>query len=627
MADVTTNLLTAQQCAINDDDEAAPLLVKKTSSTWWSRCVLRYRTTRKCVSSNSALLILFWSFVLGLWNGVALNPDLYLRNFTFIYTLAGYCFVALVYCFFPLAGFLADVKYGRYEVVVTSLCTFLISVPPFMIFGAILSGSAVGFTAGNDGACNVTCIAVLTMISIVFLLIFAASYVGLVGFTANVVQFGMDQLHDCPGEDRTLFIHWYVWVYFVTTVVGQLAWNLAKQLPYNSENLIVYTGSHVSRWYNFVGYVLLGLIPILVIISLIVTLCLAKRRRNWFLIEPGTVNPYRLVYVVSKFARQHETPLQRSAFTYCEDEIPTGLDIGKGKYGGPFSTEQVEDVKVFYGILKVLFSFGAVFFLDFAGNSVLPFYALHITAYYTFPDIDFSVTAKTLPGHILLNCGLLSPLLITICLPLYLCLLRPFISRYVPGILKRMGLGMILALLSLVAAFSMDIVAHRETDGGHLDNSTLELCMFHKLGYSRHSSLPQQSAFLLIVPLVLTSLSHMLIYTAVFEFICAQSPHSMKGLLIGLLYAIKGLYQLLATLLVVPFAAGYADNPSHLSCGFYYYLVNFVIGLIAVLAYTWVAKKYKYRERDEICEVHRYAEEYYSSSQREPYCDSARVIL
>ena len=47
MADEVTNLLTKEHCAINSDDEVAPLLVKKTSSTWWSRCVLRYKTTRK----------------------------------------------------------------------------------------------------------------------------------------------------------------------------------------------------------------------------------------------------------------------------------------------------------------------------------------------------------------------------------------------------------------------------------------------------------------------------------------------------------------------------------------------------------------------------------------------------
>ena len=43
--------------------------------------------------------------------------------------------------------------------------------------------------------------------------------VGLIGFTANVVQYGMDQLHDSPGEDRTLFIHWYVWTYHAALLI------------------------------------------------------------------------------------------------------------------------------------------------------------------------------------------------------------------------------------------------------------------------------------------------------------------------------------------------------------------------------------------------------------------------
>ena len=125
MEDTTQSPISKDLTQVIEDsnDEATPLLVK---ATWWSRCVLRYKTTRKCVSSKSALLILFWSFVLGLWNGVVLHPNLYL---TLIYMLAGYGFVALVFCFFPLAGFLADVKYGRYKMIVRSLCILFITVP------------------------------------------------------------------------------------------------------------------------------------------------------------------------------------------------------------------------------------------------------------------------------------------------------------------------------------------------------------------------------------------------------------------------------------------------------------------------------------------------------------------
>lgn len=174
----------------------------------------------------------------------------------------------------------------------------------------------------------------------------------------------MDQLHDFPGEDRSIFIHWYVWCYNLSIFFGQLAWNLAYQVPYNLMQ---------NNYSSYAGYCFLGLIPLIVAIGLPATLCLAKHRKKWFLIEPGKLlNPYRLVYRVTRFARQHKTPVNRSAFTYCEDEVPKGLDLAKEKYGGWFTTEEVEDVKVFYGILKVLFSFGAVFILDFTAKSMLP---------------------------------------------------------------------------------------------------------------------------------------------------------------------------------------------------------------------------------------------------------------
>ena len=159
----------------------------------------------------------------------------------------------------------------------------------------------------------------------------------------------MDQLHDSPGEDGTLFIHWYVWTYYGSILVGQLSSN-----------------SDFSTESVFWGLILLTLLTVLPI-----TLCLVQRRRRWFLIEPGQ---YTILTNWFKFARQQKIPVHRSAFTYCEHEVPMGLDLSKEKYRGPFTTEQVEDVKAFYGILKVLFSFGVVFFLGFAADSTLQYF-------------------------------------------------------------------------------------------------------------------------------------------------------------------------------------------------------------------------------------------------------------
>ena len=73
------------------------------------------------------------------------------------------------------------------------------------------------------------------------------------------------------------------------------------------------------------------------------------------------VNPFKLIHRVLKYAVKHKHPEGRSAFTYCEDELPSRLDFGKSKYGGPFTTEQAEDVKTFFRGLGLVIIVSAVF--------------------------------------------------------------------------------------------------------------------------------------------------------------------------------------------------------------------------------------------------------------------------
>ena len=569
MQDITT----ASRIHVDNHDEDIPLLPERTRS-WLA---MRYGNTRKCVSSKAALLILLWSFVVGLLSGLLINLELYSFGLSIHLKILLYGGAVIITCFFPLAGILADIKYGRYKTVVTSLYIVLISLLPAVAISVIV---ALGLLFHWP-------LALIVVFGVLGGIVVIMPLVGLIGFTANVVQFGMDQLHDSPGEDSTLFIHWYVWTYYASFFSVQLAWNLGYK--------------NGANYYNITSHVLLALIPVVVVMVLAITLCLVRRRRRWFLIEPGGLNPYKLVYRVTKFARQHKIPVQRSAFTYCEDELPSGLDLGKEKYGGCFTTEQVEDVKSFYGILKVLFSFGIVFFLNFTADSVTSFLVHHISS-------KTWALYKDRLSYVLVINSLFYPLLIVVCIPLYLCFLRPFFSQYVPGMLKRMGLGMLSVLLSLMISFSMDTAKHFRDD----DNSTM--CMFK--GTIHHTSTLNINPALILIQLTLSALSHMLIYTAVFEFICSQSPHSMKGLLIGLLYAIRGLYLLLAIFLFLLFRYVYLiSTVHHISCGFYYYLTNIVIGVVALLVYMCVAKRYRHRVRDELCNVHQYAENYYSNQQ------------
>ena len=133
---------------------------------------------------------------------------------------------------------------------------------------------------------------------------------GFAAFAANVIQFGIDQLQDLPAKSSFLFIHWFL--------------------------LTVYTGN-----------------GIVFILGMPLSLC--SSRSKWFTTDIAIGNPYREVIRVVAFARRHKIPIRRSAFTYWEDDIPTGLDLGKSKYGGPFTTNQMENVKAFFGI-SYLFS-------------------------------------------------------------------------------------------------------------------------------------------------------------------------------------------------------------------------------------------------------------------------------
>ena len=38
---------------------------------------------------------------------------------------------------------------------------------------------------------------------------------GFVAFSANVIQFGLGQLHDASTDDSVLYIHWYVWTSYL----------------------------------------------------------------------------------------------------------------------------------------------------------------------------------------------------------------------------------------------------------------------------------------------------------------------------------------------------------------------------------------------------------------------------
>ena len=150
-------------------------------------------------------------------------------------------------------------------------------------------------------------------------------------FEANAIQFGVDQLHFTPSDELSRFVHWYYWstcAFQEILVLGLMHWRL---------------GSFIVMVWISCGSVA---------VALVIIHCSSKG----FVLEPvGRANPIKHIINVLRYARQHTAPVFRSAFTYGEGP-PSRLDLAKERYGGPYTTEQVEDVKSFGHILLVLLS-------------------------------------------------------------------------------------------------------------------------------------------------------------------------------------------------------------------------------------------------------------------------------
>ena len=145
-------------------------------------------------------------------------------------------------------------------------------------------------------------------------------------------------------------------------------------------------------------------------------------------------------------------------FTY--GEVPSRLDIAKERYGGPFTTEQVEDIKSFKRILVLMLT---TFGLPLAYTGV----------YVMMNEVILMVDISIL---VLLPTYLLTPYFgaTIVGVPVYMCFLRPCCQYYLPRftILKRIGVGLVLTVLAMTLATGITVIAHDHNDNKYKKNFT-----------------------------------------------------------------------------------------------------------------------------------------------------------
>ena len=245
------------------------------------------------------------------------------------------CIPKLLY---PFAGWLADAKLGRYKVIryslfimwIGSLIQVLTSLVRyvFILVPIIHNENIIKFTLP------------------LLVLSYVINAVGIAGYHANLIPFGIDQMEDCSGEQISSFIHWYYWTRNFN--FGTIIKCILHTLPsYCDDN-----GMESHQRFHLISF-LVQMVFLTAAVSLDF-LFSSKLKR-----DPKLQNPIKKVKAVSIFILKHDQPVgRRKAHTYTYDTPPSRSDFAKESYGGPFDDDEVEEVTAFWRIVTFLFTIG-----------------------------------------------------------------------------------------------------------------------------------------------------------------------------------------------------------------------------------------------------------------------------
>ena len=214
----------------------------------------------------------------------------------------------------------------------------------------------------------------------------------------------------------------------------------------------------------------------------------------------------------------------------------------------------------------------------------------------------------------------LTAIVIFTCVPLYQLINAHYRQRYFPNIFKRMGLGLLCCLLKVITE-----IALQATQSIYATEQCSNFCPFvdcynlitkanvnFYLVCGNLNCTPGNSIFLilLVVPQILQGLSFLLVFMSAIEFICAQAPLRLKGLLIGLWYASLSVHYLLVE---VP------DIYIPLTDGTTWEIIQEVKAFLIALSlifFAYVSGRYRYRVRDEVVNERFLIEEVYERRLR-----------
>ena len=513
----------------------------------------------KCQSfkpvSKGILLLLVWSILLSAAGGIIVTTTTRI----FFLTTKQVMMWTGPWVLLPVAGWMGDSFLGRYRAIVVGVFATMLS---FLIL--LCATVMLQF--------NWTPIPAIATVLYLYMFVIVCS---MGNVYANTLPFIIDQMIGASADDISAIVQWSYW----SLSLGISVSYFVASLPI--EQLQQYTVLVISLTMIF-----------LCLSSVLITDCLCHK---WLDIHYKSSSPFKTIFKVLNYARKTKYPEHRSAFTYIDEEEPSRLDYGKNKFGGPFTEEEVEDVKTLFRLLP--------FFLSSFGASISINSKIH--------DYKHVSTILHVDLHYDIIIGYLLPLLL---IPAYRFIVLPLLHNRIPSLIKRVGAGLVIMLVGNLLNLTVDTFEHL-----HSNNTQ---CMFSDTSHGSANSLSIPLHWLLISASV-SGVGQTFVVCSSLEFVMAQSPNRMRGVMMGLATVFLGFGCL--ALSGLEYILGHFSNAATPSCGFYYYLVLSILLILSLVLFTIAAKRYKLRERDRHVNIQAIAEEHYERylDQEEEYMREA----
>ena len=516
-------------------DEHTPLIY--TPSTAKRR---RFKYRFQFIRSKGAVLVIIIGALIKwfVYSILFTTAIIITKEFNNLSTFSGFDVGIIPLLFFPILGLIADMCDGRYRMILGSMLFCLV----MWIVTVIVVTLLCVYTETHS-----------VLFGTISLIVLGVSYIGTAGIQSIIIPFNIDQLMGASGDELSATIYWHYFTELIPLMVFMVL-----------DCLSLYHILDVST--------LLMVFLSIGGVSLVLALSILFIFNHWLDTTPQFFNPIKDIFQVLNYARKNKYPRNRSALTYWENSVPSRLDLGKDKYGGPFTVE-VEDVKTVFRLLPVLISVIGFSFCD------------------TFLNVTALIELLAFEnGPYILN---------AVFILIHLFILYPCCSKYIPSMLNRITLGLVFGLLTPIVCVVIQLIFNPSLHSGPLTIA------------------PSNYRWIIIIPTTTTySIASFYIKVTSLEFIVAQSPKSMRGVMVGLTYASLGVGRLTSDF-VVYLVSNIIGNDNNADVTFYMNIVSSVILLLILILFVIFAKCYKLRIRENIVPVAQIAEEHYERYQEQ----------